>query len=334
MPPLTNTKVLVGIDTADDAGVYFLNETTALIQTVDFFTPIVDDPYMFGQIAAANSLSDIYAMGGQPLTVLNIVAFPLERLPGWVLTDILRGGRDKVAEAGAVLLGGHTVADSEPKYGLSVTGVAHPDKVWSNAGAKSGDALVLTKPLGTGILATAAKAGLFTVGVAAAAKSMATLNAAAAAAAAAYDIHACTDITGFGLLGHLAELVSASGVAAEIESKVLPFLPDAQEAALMGLVPGGAYANRKHLTLVSFADAVPEAVRDLCYDPQTSGGLLFSLPVCQAEKLVCDLQAAGNRAATIIGQVRATKEQTSCQDGENMFVTKGKERKRGEIHVN
>ena len=334
MPPLTNAKVLVGIDTADDAGVYFLNETTALIQTVDFFTPIVDDPYMFGQIAAANSLSDIYAMGGQPLTVLNIVAFPLERLPGWVLTDILRGGRDKVAEAGAVLLGGHTVADSEPKYGLSVTGIAHPAKIWRNAGAKNGDALVLTKPLGTGILATAAKAGLFVAGVAAAAKSMATLNAASAAAAAAYDIHACTDITGFGLLGHLAELVCASGVAARIDSKVLPFLLGAEEAAVMGLVPGGAYANRKHLTLVSFADTVPEAVRDLCYDPQTSGGLLFSLPACQAEKLVQDLQGAGNTAATIIGQVIAVKEQKVCQCGETGFSASEKERERGEIHVN
>ncbi len=278
LPQSADPRLLVGVSTADDAGVYLLDDNTALILTVDFFTPIVDDPYTFGQIAAANALSDVYAMGGRPLTALNIVAFPACELDGETLPAILRGGADKVAEAGAVIAGGHTIDDAQPKYGLSVTGVVHPGKIWTNAGARPGDALVLTKPIGTGVLATAAKAGMFPAGVAASIETMAALNAKAAAAAADHPIHACTDITGFGLLGHLFELAGASGMRAEIASAALPLLPDAAEAAAMGLVPAGAYRNRDYLAAVTFAAGVPEPLRDLCFAPQTSGGLLFALP--------------------------------------------------------
>lgn len=300
---MQHSNVLVGISTSDDAGVYKLNETTALVQTVDFFTPIVDDPYLFGQIAAANSLSDIYAMGATPLTALNLVAFPNGKLPQEVLLDILKGGQDKVTEAGAVIIGGHTIDDNEPKYGLAVTGIVHPDRVWTNAGAQPGDALVLTKALGTGILASAARAGLFPEGVAAANASMATLNAVAAKVATAFTIHACTDITGFGLSGHVYEMAAGSKVSVVIDSTALPLLPDAVEAAAMGLVPGGAYANRKYLTAVTFADTVPEPIRDISFDPQTSGGLLFAVAENQAGELVRELQAAGVVVAKQIGYV-------------------------------
>lgn len=296
-------RLLVGIETSDDAGVYKLNDTTALIQTVDFFTPIVDDPYMFGQIAAANSLSDVYAMGGRPLTAMNIVAFPICKLDGEVLLAILQGGQDKVAEAGAVIAGGHTVNDVEPKYGLSVTGVAHPDKILTNANAKPGDVLLLTKPIGTGVLATAARADMFADGVSAAARSMAELNRAAAEVMERYRVNACTDITGFGLLGHIYEMASASGVQVEIEVNSLPLLPEAAEAAAMGLVPGGAYTNRGYLKSVTIADNVPENMRDLCFDPQTSGGLLISAPESQAGHLLAALKLAGVSQAAVIGRV-------------------------------
>ncbi|MBP2634776.1 MAG: selD [Firmicutes bacterium] len=300
---MQHSNVLVGITTSDDAGVYKLNETTALVQTVDFFTPIVDDPYLFGQIAAANSLSDIYAMGAVPLTALNLVAFPNGKLHQEVLLAILKGGQDKVAEAGAVIIGGHTIDDNEPKYGLAVTGTVHPDRVWTNAGAQPGDVLVLTKALGTGILASAARADLFAQGVAAATAGMATLNAVAAKVAADFTIHACTDITGFGLCGHVYEMAAGSKVSVVIDSTALPLLPEALEAAAMGLVPGGAYANRKYLTAVTFAETVPEPIRDISFDPQTSGGLLFAVPENQAGELVRELQAAGVVAAMRIGYV-------------------------------
>lgn len=299
----TDPNLLVGIDTSDDAGVYKLDEKTALIQTVDFFTPIVDDPYMFGQIAAANSLSDIYAMGGKPLTVMNIVAFPMCKLSPEVLLKILEGGQDKVAEAGAVIVGGHTVDDDEPKYGLSVTGLCHPDKVLTNANAQPGDVLVLTKPVGTGVLATAARADMFAAGVAAAAKSMATLNRRAAEVMEQHSVHACTDITGFGLLGHIYEMAAGSKVQVEVEAKAVPVLPEAAEAAAMGLVPGGAYDNRYYLTSVSFAETVPENLRDLFFDPQTSGGLLISAPEGEAGRLLAALHQAGIKEAEIIGRV-------------------------------
>ena len=296
-------RLLVGIETADDAGVYQINETTALIQTLDFFTPIVDDPYMFGQIAAANSLSDVYAMGGKPLTAMNIVAFPIGCLPAEVLGDILRGGQDKVIEAGAVIVGGHSIEDSEPKYGLSVTGIVHPDKILTNAGAQPGDLLVLTKAIGTGVLSTAAKANLFPEGVAAAVDSMAALNRTAAEVALQYKVHACTDITGFGLLGHVYEMASGSGVSIKLQSASIPLLPDAAAAAAMGLVPGGAYTNREYFKTVTIDSSVPVYIQDLCFDPQTSGGLLFSVPADRANELLQKLQQAGIKQAAIIGEV-------------------------------
>ncbi|EAX46979.1 Selenide, water dikinase [Thermosinus carboxydivorans Nor1] len=248
----------------------------------------------------------MYAMGGRPLTAMNIVAFPTCSLPPEVLLSILQGGQDKVREAGAVIVGGHTVDDAEPKYGLSVTGIARPDRILTNAGAKAGDLLILTKPLGTGVLATAAKADMFAEGVRAATESMAALNRYAAEAATRYSVNACTDITGFGLLGHLYELASASRVQVTVHSAALPLLPEAAAAAAMGFVPAGAYANRDYLKTVTFADAVPENIRDLCFDPQTSGGLLFSLPAAPAQELLAALHERGLAHAAIIGEV--TKE--------------------------
>ena len=293
----------MGIDTSDDAGVYLLNDETALIQTLDFFTPIVDDPYLFGQIAAANSLSDVYAMGGKPLTAMNIVAFPVCRLGAEVLLAILSGGQQKIAEAGAVMVGGHTIDDDEPKYGLSVTGIVHPAKILTNAGAQPGDALILTKAIGTGILFTAMRAELFPAGVAAAAASMAQLNRYAAEAMEKYTVHACTDISGFGLLGHAFEMSSGSGVNIEIESGAIPLLTDAADAAGMGLVPAGAYANREYLNMVAFHPSVPVNVQDILFDPQTSGGLLISLPAVQVDSVLMDLRATGVFAAACIGKV-------------------------------
>lgn len=315
LPKPTDRRLLVGIDTADDAGVYQLNETTALIQTVDFFTPIVDDPYLFGQIAAANSLSDVYAMGGKPLTAMNIVGFPLGKLPGEVLKEILRGGQEKVTEAGAVLVGGHTIEDEEPKYGLSVTGIGHPERILTNAKACPGDVLLLTKPLGTGILTTAAKAELFLEGVAAAIESMAALNRVAAEVIEAFPVHACTDITGFGLLGHAYEMAAGSKVDMDIWASQLPLLPQAAEAAAMGLVPAGAYRNREYIKQVAFAPEVPETLRDVCFDPQTSGGLLISLPAQEGEALLQALQKAGLDWVRMIGEVK--------QQGRGDLLVKG-----------
>ena len=303
MPPIHDPRVLVGIDTADDAGVYLLNDETALIQTLDFFTPIVDDPYLFGQIAAANSLSDVYAMGGKPLTAMNIVMFPVCRLEADVLLAILSGGQQKIAEAGAVMVGGHTIDDDEPKYGLSVTGIAHPSRILTNDGAQPGDVLVLTKAIGTGVLNTALRADLFSEGVAAAIASMTQLNRYAAEAMEKYTVHACTDITGFGLLGHTFELSSASGVDVDLDSTEIPLLPDAADAASMGLVPAGAYSNREYLKQVVMDSSVPVNLQDLFYDPQTSGGLLISLPAAQAQDLLQDLRVAGCLAAACIGRV-------------------------------
>lgn len=274
-----------------------------MIQTLDFFTPIVDDPYLFGQIAAANSLSDVYAMGGKPLTAMNIVTFPVCRLDAEVLLAILSGGQQKIAEAGAVMVGGHTIDDDEPKYGLSVTGTVHPSKILTNAGAQIGDALILTKAIGTGVLYTALRMDLFADGVAAAAQSMAQLNKYAAEVMEKYTVHACTDITGFGLLGHAYEMSSASGVEMQIDSGEVPLLPDAAAAATMGLVPAGAYANREYLKLISFDSSVTVNIQDLLFDPQTSGGLLISLPSEQADSIVQAMKSAGATATTCIGRV-------------------------------
>ncbi len=271
--------ILVGLDTPDDAAVYLLDGETALVHSVDFFTPIVDDPYLFGQIAAANSLSDIYAMGGVPLSAMNIVCFPCS-LGMDILSTILEGGLDKIQEAGAVLVGGHSVDDEEPKYGLAVTGRVHPDRVLTSLGAEAGDLLLLTKPLGTGILATALKGGfLAEEDMREAIEGMAALNAAASRAALCAGAHACTDVTGFGLVGHLSNMLPSRGLACELSSSLLPAYAGARAMAAEGMIPGGAHKNRDFLSgRTQISRQVDETDRDLLYDPQTSGGLLIALP--------------------------------------------------------
>lgn len=282
IPRVANPNVLVGFDTADDAGVYRLAPDLALVQTVDFFTPIVDDPLTFGAIAAANSLSDVYAMGGRPLTSLSILAYPVK---GDLddLSEILAGGAEKMREAECVVLGGHSVNDDEIKFGYAVTGIVHPDRVKANAGARPGDALMFTKRLGTGVIGTALKRGIADPAhVAAAVESMLTLNRTACEAMLAFDVHGCTDVTGFGLIGHAREMALASGVTLEIEAKQAQFLPGAVEYAQQGAIPGGLKNNRE------FASCVVEGSSpydDLLYDPQTSGGLLIALPESDAGAL-------------------------------------------------
>jgi selenide,water dikinase len=287
LPTVDDPRLLIGSATADDAGVVRVRDDLALVQTVDFFTPIVDDPYDFGRIAAANALSDIYAMGAEPLSALNLVAFPLERLGAEVLSEILRGGGDVVRAAGALIVGGHSIDDPEPKYGLAVTGVVDPERVLSNAGGQAGDALVLTKPLGVGAISTALKRGhgngLLTPAVAA----MTALNADAARAARDAGAHALTDVTGFGLLGHLRELTAASGLGAEVYAEAVPAI-DGVEALLRGdgSVSGGSRRNREHAeTFASFAPDVEEWRRRLVCDATTSGGLLVALPAERAPEV-------------------------------------------------
>ncbi len=303
----TDENVLVGLERADDAGVYRLSDDLALIQTVDFFTPIVDDPYWFGQIAAANALSDVYAMGGVPKTAMNLVGFPLKTMDISILRQVIQGGIDKMVEAEVVLVGGHSVEDSELKYGLSVTGFVHPERFLVKKNLKQGDALILTKPLGTGIINTAIKGGLASDElIERVTRLMAALNRSAADVMAAYPVHACTDITGFGLLGHLAEMVCGSGHSLLVQSPKVPILPEASEYAAMGLVPAGAYHNktfREHM--VSFETSVDALMRDILFDPQTSGGLLISVALERAEELVADLMAKGIDQAAVIGSVVA-----------------------------
>lgn len=298
-------ELLVGIQSLDDAGVYRLTPELALIQTLDFFTPIVDDPYLFGQVAAANALSDIYAMGGRPLTAMNIVCFPSAKLDLSVLGEILKGGADKLAEAGAVLVGGHSIDDEEPKYGLAVTGIVHPERVITNCGARPGDKLILTKPLGTGILATALKAEL--VGKETEKLMgywMALLNRDAAEVMVEVGANACTDITGFGLLGHCLELAQGSRVDVVLYTREIPVFPQVLDFAGMGLIPAGAYRNREHAKgKVKFAPGVSEAWQDLLFDPQTSGGLLISVPSEKATELLERLHERGVEAARVIGEV-------------------------------
>lgn len=286
LPKFESDRLLVGLDTSDDAAVYKLNEETALIQTLDFFTPIVDDPYQFGQIAAANALSDVYAMGGVPLIALNIVAFP-NCLPIEVLGEILRGGADKVKEAGALLVGGHSIEDNEPKYGLSVTGTVHPDKVLANSSAKPGDVLILTKPVGLGILNTCIKEEMLDSNlVEEAIRVMATLNKVAAELMIETGANACTDITGFGLIGHALEMAEGSKVSIELDSHIVPVMEGALENARMGLVPAGTYKNRDYAgERVRIDPTISEAMIDVLYDPQTSGGLLISLEPERAQIL-------------------------------------------------
>lgn len=305
LPRFEHPDLLVGCGVPDDAGVYRLRPDLALVQTVDFFTPVVDDPYIFGQVAAANALSDIYAMGATPLTALNLVAFPICTLGVPVLQEILRGGGDKVAEAGAVILGGHSIDDDEPKYGLAVTGTAHPGRIVTNQGARPGDWLVLTKPLGTGVLATALKAGLLDAEAEHLLEaSMTALNAGAARAMQRVGVNACTDITGFGLLGHLRELACNSGVDLEVDATTVVYLPQARKLAGQGIIPAGAYRNREALaSSVEVSGTVGPADLDLLYDPQTSGGLLLSVAETKKEELLAALRQEGIMRPGVIGRV-------------------------------
>ncbi|MBV5340108.1 MAG: selenide, water dikinase SelD [Deltaproteobacteria bacterium] len=298
-------NLLVGLERADDAGVYRVSDDLALVQTLDFFPPMVDDPYSFGQIAAANALSDIYAMGGVPKTAMNIVAFPAKTMDISILRTIIEGGLDKIREAGVVLVGGHTVEDSELKYGLSVTGYIHPDRILTKKNLQSGDILILTKPVGTGVIATAIKAGLADQVVTdKVTLAMTTLNRDAALVMENFPVHACTDITGFGFLGHLAEMVVGSGQGVRISAADVPLYPEALEWAAMGLIPAGAYNNRNFRgALVDFGANVSQRVQDLLFDPQTSGGLLIAVAAAEAERLVIALKAKGIDAAAIVGEV-------------------------------
>lgn len=296
-------ELLVGRETSDDAGVYKLTDTIALIQTIDYFTPVVDDPYMFGQIAAANALSDVYAMGGIPKTALNMVGYPVKKLGGEMLAEILRGGSDKVKEAGAVLIGGHSIDDSEPKYGLSVTGIVHPEKFWRNVGAKPGQVLVLTKPIGVGILTTGIKRGAVTPEQEQIVTDlMAMLNKRAAEVLSNYSPGAVTDVTGFGLLGHGSEMASGSQVSLVIDFNKVPILEGALSLARDGVVPGGSKSNFNWLEKdVHYEDIAPEEQLVLC-DAITSGGLLAALDPSEADSYVTALQEAG-QDSWIIGRV-------------------------------
>lgn len=301
LPIRSHPDLLVGLETSDDAGVYRLTPEIALIQTVDFFTPVVNDPYTFGQIAAANALSDVYAMGGQPLTALNIVCYPSKTVPKEVLLAILTGGLDKIHEAGALLVGGHSVDDTELKYGLAVTGVVHPDKVLTNGGARVGDTLILTKPLGTGVIATAMKGRLASPeATAAAIEVMTALNRLPAACLDNLSVHAITDITGFGLLGHALEMATASQVEITFWAHQVPVLAAAREYAAMGLVPAGTFANRNFCARsLAVATGVDPLLVDLCSDAQTNGGLLLAVAPDQAEALLDCLLGHGIHAAAI-----------------------------------
>jgi selenide,water dikinase len=276
-----------------------------LVQTVDFFTPIVDDPFTFGQIAAANALSDVYAMGGAPLTALNLVAFPIKTLSRSILKEILRGGLSKLEEAGVALVGGHTVEDPEVKYGLAVTGIIHPREILTNAKALPGDRLVLTKPIGTGVISTALKGRMASeAAVRKIIEAMVALNDRSSRWMKTFGGHACTDITGFGLIGHGLEMAVASNVGLVLDSGEIPFFPEAMEYARMGLVPGGAHSNRQFFSCrVDVGSQVSALLLDLLYDPQTSGGLLISLPANQAEALLAALRTDGSADAMIVGEV-------------------------------
>jgi selenide,water dikinase len=301
IPLQTDPRLLVGRESFDDAGVFLVAPDLALVQTVDFFPPIVDDPYTFGQIAAANAMSDVYAMGGQPLTALSIVGFPTNDLPLSVLTDILRGGQDKVHEAGAHIVGGHSVVDTELKYGLSVTGKAHPDFLLTNKNAKAGDVLVLTKPIGTGALTTAAKKGIIqSDALKPAIDAMLTLNGNASRAALAVNSRCATDVTGFGLLGHALHIARASAVTIQFESSKIPTLPGALEAVRAGAVPDGAKRNREFASEFLRWDGVSEEMKHLLVDPQTSGGLLVAISHDRVDKFLSRVDGA-----TVVGNVLA-----------------------------
>ena len=300
LPAMTDPNLMVGFDTSDDAAVYRISDDLALIQTVDIFPPVVDDPFDYGRIAAANALSDVYAMGGDPKLALNVLCIP-EDLDREITLNILRGGQDRCAEAGAVICGGHSIKDKEPKYGLCVSGFVNPAKFLPNSNAKPGDVLILTKALGTGILNTAMKADLIAPSSAKTAiESMATLNKTAAEIVRRFPVHACTDVTGFGLVGHSYEMATGSRVTITLESKLLPLLPEAYEMAQMGIVPAGAYGNRNWIDCG--ADVIGDvdlALTDIMFDPQTSGGLLVAVPEAESQALLHALQDSIPVASTV-----------------------------------
>lgn len=307
-PAEPNPDLLVGLDTSDDAGVYRLTKDLAIVQTVDYFTPIVDNPYHFGQIAATNALSDIYAMGGTPITVLNLVGFPISKLDKAILAQILRGGADKVREAGATLVGGHSIDDGDPKFGMAVTGIIHPDQIWTNAGAKDGDALILTKPIGMGITSKAIKEGLASADdISEAVHWMSMLNKYAAEIAHNYPVHAVTDVTGFGLLGHAFEMIQGSGLSLNLFAKNIPMLAGVRNYAEKGLIPSG---SKRNLAYVKAALDVVGPFDDILYailaDAVTSGGLLIALPQANADLLLRDLQAKGMEQSALIGEFTAS----------------------------
>jgi selenide,water dikinase len=307
VPTLTDPRILVDASTRDDAAVYQLAPDRAIVATVDFFTPVVDDAYDFGRIAAANAFSDVYAMGATPLLALNLVGWPRDTLPYELLGEVLRGGADVAKEAGAFVLGGHSVDDPEPKYGMVAIGEVHPNRIVTLARARAGDDIVLTKPIGTGVLTTALKRDLATAAeIAPAIQSMATLNAGAARAmrATGGGVHAATDVTGFGLLGHLHNMLAASGVSAEVEAASVPLLPHAAELAERGAIPGGTKRNREALVShVQFAAEVPEAIRVLLFDAQTSGGMLIAVEHDRANALIAALEREATPAAVRIGRM-------------------------------
>ena len=301
--PVTNEHVLADMTGADDAGVYQISDQLALVQTLDFFTPVVNDPTLFGKIAAANALSDVYAMGGTPLTAMNIVGFPVPLVEQGVLTDVLNGAASIVSESGAAIVGGHSIENKEPIFGMSITGQVNPNEIWKNKGARVGDVLVLTKRIGTGIMNNALKADLFPTGTAQAIASMSTLNRMAAEVAHNFTIHACTDVTGFSLMGHSVEMASASKVTIHIKTYDIPLFNDVIEAAQMGLVPAASYGNRKVITDVQVDANLDGVWTDILFDPQTSGGLLFSVPATEGPDLVKALYDVGVEGATIVGAV-------------------------------
>ena len=325
LPKFSDPSLLVGFETSDDAAVYKVTEDTAVIQTLDFFPPVVDDPYTFGQVAAANALSDVYAMGGEPKIALNIVEFPGELDPD-ILGEILRGGADKVREAGAVLVGGHSIQDDVPKYGLAVTGFVHPDQIYKNYGCREGDVLILTKQLGSGIVNTAVKAQLASEqSTREVIRVMTSLNKKAKETARKFTVHACTDVTGFGLLGHCSEMAEASGAVIRINVEDVAYMHGVKEYAQMGLIPGGAYRNRKHVApMLDTGDlevsGPDEMWLDLLCDPQTSGGLLLAVPEEEAGSMLEEFERTGMETkVSVIGKVL----KSGCESG-RICLGKGK----------
>lgn len=300
----TNERVVSDMKGSEDAGVFKISDTLGLVQTTDFFMPVVDDPFLFGKIAAINSLSDVYAMGGTPLTAMNLVAFPVPLVEAGALTAVLEGANEALREAGVAVVGGHSIENEAPIFGLAVTGTVPLDSIWCNHGAKPGDVLILTKALGTGIMTTALKGGLFPEGVEEATRSMCTLNKVAARVSKNFTIHSCTDVTGFSLMGHSLEMAKGSDCSLHILANQLPLFRDVKEAAMMGLVPAATYGNKKALSHIAISPQLGDVWTDICFDPQTSGGLLLALPEQEGHACVQALRENGVTEAAIIGNVR------------------------------